>query len=119
MAFRRILVVDDNVDGARSVAELLRLWGHEVEVAHDGLTAVASARKRRPEFVLLDLGMPGIDGFQVAKMLRLEPGLEAMRIIAVTVQAGDEDRRLGREAGIDQHLVKPVDPRFLQSLLGA
>jgi CheY-like chemotaxis protein len=118
MTPRRVLVVDDNVDSANSIAMLLRERGHEVEVAHDGLKALELARRVRPEFVFLDLGLPGLDGFEVARALRREPGLQGARIIAVTGYAQESDRRRALEAGIDQHLVKPADPAFLESLLG-
>ncbi len=119
MAPRRVLIVDDNVDSAHSIALLLRRAGHEVHVAYDGFKALELARSVRPEFVFLDLGLPGLDGFEVAARLRAEPGLEAMRIIAISGYAQEADRRRSREAGIDQHLVKPADPAFLESLLGA
>jgi CheY-like chemotaxis protein len=118
MTSRRVLIVDDNVDSANSIAMLLSHAGHEVHVAHDGLGALAMARQVRPEFVFLDLGLPGLDGFEVARALRREPGLEALRIIAVTGYGQESDREKAREAGIDQHLVKPADPAFLESLLG-
>lgn len=118
MTTRRVLIVDDNVDSANSIAMLLSHSGHEVHVAHDGLGALAMARQVRPEFVFLDLGLPGLDGFEVARALRREPGLEALRIIAVTGYGQESDREKAREAGIDQHLVKPADPAFLESLLG-
>jgi len=118
MLSRRVLVVDDNIDNAEIMAAVLRESGHEVYVAHDGRSAVAEARRLRPEFLFLDLGLPGLDGFQVAETLRREPGLEAMRIIAVTAYGQESDRRRAREAGFDQHLVKPVDMAFVESMLG-
>ena len=118
MAGRRVLIVDDNVDNAEIMAAILREAGHEVHVAHDGLAALAMARRLRPEFLFLDLGLPGLDGFQVAETLRREPGMEAMRIIAVTAYGQESDRRRAREAGFDQHLLKPVDMTFVESMLG-
>jgi CheY-like chemotaxis protein len=118
MTVRRVLVVDDNVDTANSIAMLLREAGHDVDVAHDGHKALELARSARPEFVFLDLGLPGLDGFEVARALRREPGLQAVRIIAITGYGQEADRRKAQEAGIDQHLLKPVDPAFLESLLG-
>jgi CheY-like chemotaxis protein len=115
---RRILVVDDDVDGAAMMAALLELSGHEVRLAHDGAFAIASARAFRPDFVFLDLGLPALDGFEVARTLRREPGLESMRIIALTGSADAEARERALEAGCDQYLVKPIDPGFLDSLLG-
>jgi CheY-like chemotaxis protein len=115
---RRVLVVDDNIDAADSIAALLSLSGHEVQTAHDGHAALRIALSFRPEFVFLDLGMPGLDGFAVAQRLRSEPGFETVRLIAVTGYGTEEDRRRSLEAGFDQHYLKPVDPRFLESLLG-
>lgn len=115
---RRILVVDDNPDSANTVAFLLKLSGHDVHIAHDGPSAIASARRIRPDFLFLDLGLPGLDGFEVARLLRSEPGFDGMRIIAVTGSGHDPDRDRSREVGIDHYLVKPVDPRFIDSLLG-
>ena len=115
---RRVLVVDDNRDTAESIAELLRISGHDVHVAYDGLSAIATALSIRPEFVFLDIGLPGLDGYAVARRLRSEPGLESTRIIAVTGYGTEADRQKGMEAGFDQHLLKPVDPAFLASLLG-
>ena len=117
MAQRRVLVVDDHVDAAESVAALLRLSDHEVRTAHDGAHAIAIARSFQPEFVFLDLGMPGVDGFQVARVLRSD-GLPSLRIIAVTGTAHEEARREAFDAGCDEYLVKPMDPLFLDSLLG-
>lgn len=115
---RRVLVVDDNVDSANSIAMLLQHGGHDVQVAHDGHKALEMARSLRPEFVFLDLGLPGLDGFEVARALRREPALQGTRIIAVTGYAQESDRRRALEAGVDQHLVKPADPAFIESLLG-
>jgi CheY-like chemotaxis protein len=113
----RLLVVDDNEDAAASLAMLLRLKGHEVEIAHDGPSALRLAREFRPALVFLDLGMPGMDGFEVARALRATPGLEDVHIVALTGWGQDEDRRSTREAGFDQHLVKPPDVRMLDQLL--
>lgn len=118
MLSRRVLVVDDNIDSAEIMAAILKEAGHEVHVVHDGRSAVDEARRLRPEFLFLDLGLPGLDGFQVAETLRREPGLEGMRIIAVTAYGQESDRRRAREAGFDQHLVKPVDMDFVESMLG-
>jgi CheY-like chemotaxis protein len=104
----RILVVDDNVDGADSLAVLLRLSGHEVSLAHDGPAALDLARAFRPEIVLLDIGLPGMDGFEVARRLRgNEPTRDAI-LVAVTGYGRDEDRARSQEAGFDYHLVKPI-----------
>jgi PAS domain S-box-containing protein len=118
-AGRRILVVDDNVDAAESLAALLRLTGHEVWTAYDGPAALDAARTRRPDTVLLDIGLPGLSGYDVARRLRTEPGLEQALLVAVTGWGQDEDRRRAREAGFDHHLTKPVEPVALEALLAA
>jgi CheY-like chemotaxis protein len=97
---------------------LLTLSGHQVQTAHEGHAAVRIALSFRPEFIFMDLGMPGLDGFAAAQRLRREPGFDAVRIIAVTAYGTEDDRRRSREAGFDQHYLKPIDPRFLESLLG-
>lgn len=115
---RRILVVDDNVDSATTIAFLLKRSGHEVHTAYDGQSALTTARRVRPEFLFLDLGLPGLDGFEVARLLRSEPGFDNLRIIVLTGSGHDADRQRANDAGIDHYLVKPIDPRFLDSLLG-
>ncbi|HEX7054965.1 MAG TPA: PAS domain S-box protein [Burkholderiales bacterium] len=114
---RRVLVVDDNVDAALTLEALLRSLGQEVQVAHDGASALAAARERRPDVVLLDLSMPGMDGIEVARMLRREPGFEAVRFAAVTGLGQEADRRRTREAGFDAHLVKPLSREDLRRVL--
>jgi signal transduction histidine kinase/CheY-like chemotaxis protein len=116
---RRVLLVDDNLDAAEVLAALLRLRGHEVRVAPDGTTALALVRDYVPEVVLLDLGLPGMDGHEVGRRLRRQPGLDAALIVALTGAGTEDDRRRSREAGFDHHLVKPVDPEDLDQLLGA
>ncbi|MDL1950361.1 response regulator [Acidobacteria bacterium ACD] len=113
---RRVLVVDDNVDAARTLAELLALDGHEAHVAHDGPTAVESARRLRPDVAILDIGLPGYSGFEVARRLREDPALSGLCLVALSgwVQAEDLDR--SREAGFDHHLAKPVDVETLERL---
>jgi CheY-like chemotaxis protein len=113
----RILVVEDNRDAAETLRVLLGLLGHDVEVVHSGPEGVEAARRRPPEVVLCDIGLPGLDGYGVARALRQEPTTAAARLIAVTGYGSDEDRRLSREAGFDLHLTKPVDPADLQPLL--
>jgi CheY-like chemotaxis protein/anti-sigma regulatory factor (Ser/Thr protein kinase) len=115
---RRILVVDDNVDGAESLATLLKLLGHEVHVAHDGPAALRATADVRPEVVFLDIGLPGMDGYEVARRLR-RPGRTEALLVALTGYGQEEDRRRSREAGFDHHLVKPVDPAVLEELLAA
>jgi CheY-like chemotaxis protein len=113
----RILIVDDNRDLARSLARLLRLLGHEVEVVFDGRTGIEAARTYRPTVVLLDIGLPNLDGYQVARALRQE-GFADMIIIAVSGYGQDEDRNRSREAGIDHHVTKPVDVKTITELIG-
>lgn len=113
---RRILVVDDNVDAATSVGKLLEHWGHEVAMAFGGAEAIAKAKAMRPEYVLLDLGMPGIDGYEVAKQLRAENELRPLVIAALTGYGHAEHRAQTKEAGFDYHLTKPPSPEALAAL---
>lgn len=115
---RRVLIVDENRDAAQTLAMLLRQMEHQVEVCYSGRAALEAARRLRPDVIFLDLLMPDMDGFEVARQLRLDPAFQGTFIVAVTGLAGDDDRRRSREAGIDHHLVKPVDPEFIRSLLG-
>jgi PAS domain S-box-containing protein len=114
---RRVLVVDDNPDGADSLAMLLRLEGQQVRVAYDGPAALALAREARPELVFLDLGMPDMDGFEVARRLRRDPELGGVVLIALTGWGQEHDRRRSAEAGFDHHLVKPVEPDAVREVL--
>lgn len=114
---RRVLVVDDNRDLAETLAMILRLWGHEVAVAYDGPQALEMARSRPPEIVFLDIGLPRLDGFEVARQMRADPNLCCARIVAITGYGRDEDRQRSRDVGIDVHLTKPVDPWQLQPIL--
>ncbi|HXG13001.1 MAG TPA: response regulator [Gemmataceae bacterium] len=114
---RRVLVVDDNVDSAATLALLLRCWGHEVREAHSGPEALAVAGAFAPEVVLLDISLPGMDGYQVARQLRQLPGLQQALLVALTGHSRDEDRHRSREAGFDHHLIKPVEPEELEELL--
>ncbi len=114
---RRVLVVDDNVDTAESLALLLRLRGHEVEVAHDGPAALEKAGSFHPEVVLLDIGLPGLDGYQVASRLRRRRRTARALLVALTGYGQEEDRSRARQAGFDDHLTKPVDPLVIYELL--
>jgi PAS domain S-box-containing protein len=114
---RRVLVVDDNRDAAESLAVLLRHAGHEVRTAWDGPAALDLAPGFRPEVVLLDIGLPGMDGYEVARRLRGRPELEHVVLVAVTGYGQDEDRRRSGAAGFAYHLTKPVEPAALQRLL--
>jgi PAS domain S-box-containing protein len=116
---RRILVVDDNVDVATSLAMLLRMSGQEVLVVHDGLSALTAAESHRPDVVVLDLGMPGMDGYDVARRLRRMPETQKVLLVALTGWGQDEDRRRSAEAGFDHHLVKPVGFGVLEQVLGS
>ena len=113
----QVLVVEDNVYAAKSFATLLRLDGHEVQVAHDGMEALEMADAFRPDVILLDIGLPGIDGYEVARRLRAQHEFNDTQIIAMTGYGQPEDRRRSREAGIDHHLVKPVKIDFVRALL--
>ena len=114
---RHVLVVDDNRDSATTMADVLRLWGHEVRVAFDGGDALAQAERQRPDVVLLDIGLPGMDGYEVADRLRKETTSGGITLIAMTGYGQQEDRARAFAAGFDHHLTKPVDMKALQSLL--
>jgi CheY-like chemotaxis protein len=113
----RVLITDDNRDAADTLGRLVRAWGHPVRVAYDGPAAIAAARDFRPRVVLLDIGLGGMTGYEVAGHLRHEPGLDGVRLIALTGFGQEEDRRRSKEAGFDHHVVKPVDPDTLRGLL--
>jgi CheY-like chemotaxis protein len=113
-----VLVVDDNRDAATSLVRLLtRVWGQDVKVAHDGTAAISIAGDFLPELVLLDIGLPGMSGYDVARDLRGRPELGATRLVALTGWGQDEDRRKSSEAGFDRHMVKPIEPDLLGDLL--
>ena len=112
-----ILLVDDNVDAVNSLALMLRLQGYDVRVAHDGTEALEAVRTFTPDVGVLDLGMPGMDGYELARRLRLQPGLAGILLVALTGWGQEEYRRRSREAGFDHHLVKPADPKVLRELL--
>jgi PAS domain S-box-containing protein len=114
---RRVLVADDNKDAADALAMLLELAGHEVRVAHGGRAALSLAQTFRPDVALLDIGMPELNGYEVAKLLRREPWGSRMFLIALTGWGQDEDRQRAKEAGFDRHLTKPVDTDALEILL--
>jgi CheY-like chemotaxis protein len=117
-AGRRVLVVDDNRDGADSLAIMLRLLGNEVKTANDGVEAVAEAERFRPEVILMDVGMPRLNGLDATRRIREQPWGESITIIALTGWGQDNDRARSREAGCDGHLVKPVSPADLERVLG-
>ncbi|HEX2223663.1 MAG TPA: ATP-binding protein [Thermoanaerobaculia bacterium] len=114
----RVLVIEDNMDAAETLHDLLELFGYRVTVAHSGPEGIETARSFRPQVVLCDIGLPGMDGYAVARQLRREPAVAGARLIALTGYGRDSDRQLAEEAGFDLHLVKPVEPLELQKLLG-
>jgi CheY-like chemotaxis protein len=114
---RRLLVVDDNRDAAESMSMLLQMWGHDVVFAYDGPSALETAEQWQPEAVFLDIGLPGMDGYEVAERLRELPHAKGAVLIAITGYGQDDDRLRSRRAGIDHHLVKPVAPDALRSLI--
>jgi CheY-like chemotaxis protein len=114
-----VLAVDDNRDAADSLGLMLSLWGHRPLVAYEGTTALNLALHERPDVALLDLGMPVMDGWQLARRLRAEPCLAGVLLIAVTGHGRDADRHKSRQAGIDRYLLKPVEPELLRGLLAA
>jgi CheY-like chemotaxis protein len=115
------MVVDDNASAAQSMALILKLEGYDVQVAYDGEAALRAVRSFRPEAVLMDIGLPGLDGHEVARRLRQDPDLAAgiALLVAITGYAESEARHRSREAGFDHHLVKPVDPEAVLALLAS
>ena len=115
----RVLIVDDNRDSAASMGMLLRIIGNDIRVAHDGLEAVETAESFRPDVVLLDIGLPKLNGYQVAERIRQQPWSHSSVLIAITGWGQETERRRSREAGFDHHLVKPVDPDALRAVLAS
>jgi CheY-like chemotaxis protein len=111
------LVVDDNVDAAESLGAMLQCSGHDVRVVHGGRAALDAAREFVPEVMILDLGMPDMDGYSVAKAVRSDPTLTGTRLIALSGYGQPEDRRRTQEVGFDQHLVKPVENDVLAAAI--
>jgi CheY-like chemotaxis protein len=118
-AKRRILVVDDNMDAAESLAALLKINGHETRMAHDGLQAVEQAAAFKPDVVFLDIGMPELDGHETARRIREQPWGKEMVLVALTGWGQTEDRRRSKDAGFDHHLVKPADPIVVAKLISS
>ena len=113
----KILVVDDNHDSALSMSMMLSIMGHETRTAHDGETAVATAETFLPDVVLLDIGLPKLNGYEVAQRIREKAWGESMYLIAVTGWGQEEDRQRSTEVGLNLHMVKPVEPAALEKLL--
>jgi PAS domain S-box-containing protein len=113
----RILVVEDNLDAAESLVMLLEVLGHQVRIAHDGVAALKAARTNRPDVMLVDISLPGIDGYEVARRMRADPELAGVMLIALTGYGRDEDRHRAIAAGFDHHLVKPIDPTTLHAVV--
>ena len=119
IASHRVLVVDDNTDSADSLTVLLQLVGQQTRVAYEGLAAVEAAEQFQPDLILLDVGLPQIDGFEVCRRIRAQNGSRSVKIVAVTGWGQNEDRRKSAQAGFDGHMVKPVDFAALMQLLAA
>ena len=115
---KRVLVVEDNLDSLHALALLLRDIGHFVDYAINGHAALDAARRFKPHFLLLDLGLPGLDGFEVARQMKRDPELQASRVVALTAFSQESYRKRAAEAGIEVYLVKPVATQTLQDLLG-
>jgi two-component system CheB/CheR fusion protein len=116
---RRVLIVDDNEDAANSLAMILELGGHETASVYTAVDALQRAAAFRPDVVLLDIGLPGMDGYEVAQKMRELPGLRDIRLVAVTGYGRSDDRRRARDAGFDDHLTKPVEYALLERTLAA
>jgi CheY-like chemotaxis protein len=116
-ALSRVLVVDDHQDAAMSLAMLIELMGHEVQTASDGVEALEVAEAFRPDVILLDIGMPRMNGYEASRRIRMTEWGSSVRLIALTGWGQDEDRRMAEEAGFDQHLIKPVEADALREAL--
>lgn len=114
---RRVLVVEDNLDSVHSMAVLVKMMGHEVQFAINGFAALAIAREFRPDFVLLDLGLPDFNGVEIARQLRFEEGLRSTRFIAISALPAQQYRSLALAAGCQEFYAKPIDPQVLEKLL--
>ena len=117
MPAARILVVDDNLKNASSLEKLLLALGQEVHTAHDGQQALEIARNQHPDVILLDIGLPVMDGYEVARRCRIDPQLQKITLVAMTGYGQEQDRQRSQKAGFNAHLVKPVDLEDLKGLL--
>jgi two-component system CheB/CheR fusion protein len=115
---KRVLVVEDNLDSVHTLAYLLNDMGHSVEYAINGYVALDVAKRFRPDVALLDLGLPGIDGFEVCRQIKRDPQLRFCRVVALTAFSRDDYRERAKQAGCELYLVKPVDTQVLEDLLG-
>jgi CheY-like chemotaxis protein len=115
----RIVVIEDHVDTADLMCEVLAAAGHQVTSAYTGRDGIAAARRVGPDVVLCDVGLPDIDGYQVARALRADTSTSSARLIALTGYDGDEERQRAREAGFDRHVAKPIDPLLLEKLIAS
>ena len=116
-SWRRVLIVDDNEDLANSLAEILNMNGHQTWVAYDGFRAIEIAKATELDVVLMDLGMPGLNGIETAKRIRALPGCDRLPVAAITGWGQESDRARTREAGFNWHLVKPIDPELLNRIV--
>ena len=114
-----MLVVDDNADTVESISALLKAWGHQVQTANSGLAAVQAALEHQPDVALLDIGLPGLNGYQVAKQIPQEPTLERVVLVAMTGYGQDSDRQSSLQAGFNHHLVKPARFDQLKQILSS
>jgi CheY-like chemotaxis protein len=113
----RVLVVEDNVEAAEMLGQLVELWGHEVRTVHDGVSAISVVSSFRPHIVLLDIGLPGASGYEVARQIRQQEDLQGILLLAMTGYGQEEDQVKAMDAGFDEHLVKPVEPEKLYQWL--
>ena len=116
---RRVLLVDDSVDAAEAMSMLLETLGHEVRVMHDGPSALAMVDDFTPDVVILDIGLPGMDGFEVAREMRTRAVTKTALLIALTGYGADSDKQKARDAGFDHHLVKPVSFTAIETVIAA
>jgi two-component system, OmpR family, response regulator len=114
---RRVLLVDDSIDAAEAMSMLLETLGHQVRTMYDGPSALAMCDEFAPEVVILDIGLPGMNGFEVAKAMRLRPATQTALLIALTGYGDESDRKKARDAGFDHHLVKPVSFTAIEAVI--